>query len=574
MQNQGCPTSLVVVQNPPQQSNPRMRNIVLGIIVGIVAISIITYIADIFLTKDRIPRGIGVAGVNISNMTKAEAEQALVENLGASLSNPVVIRAGTQQTTIDPVIAGLDVDWRATIDGVGEQSLNPFTRLVSIFRTTQVPLASTADKARLDPVLDQALVALHREPVSGRVWLENAKVNMDKSVEGQRVDRSDLETEVVGDWLDAQGVGVEPITVDAPISQNTLDDLAADPAKKAISAPFIVHGRDKVDGVIPPERMGEVVTFPVENDEIRTDVNRQAAQSIALDALSATEQKAQNAKIKFASGAKVVTPEVNGTKINWDATFEDIEDHIIGTKAREIDAIYQDAPATFTAAQAQTATFNEMMGEFTTGGFEAASGKNIALTAQMVDQAVVAPGDTFSLNGYTGPRGSAQGFVKSGIIIDGRSGTAVGGGISQFATTLYNAYYFAGLEDVVHTPHSYYIPRYPAGREATVYEGVIDLSFRNDYPYPVMIQTSADASNVTVRIMGQKTRKVQSINNGRWAQTSPQEKKVPREGCSPSGGSPGFTTSDTRVISDLSGNEIRRETTTTKYDPEPIVRCG
>ena len=44
--------------------------------------------------------------------------------------------------------------------------------------------------------------------------------------------------------------------------------------------------------------------------------------------------------------------------------------------------------------------------------------------------------------------------------------------------------------------------------------------------------------------------------------------------CSPSSGAPGFTTSDTRVIKDLSGKEISRETTTTVYDPQPIVTCG
>ena len=110
---------------------------------------------------------------------------------------------------------------------------------------------------------------------------------------------------------------------------------------------------------------------------------------------------------------------------------------------------------------------------------------NIRKTAEIVNGAMVAPGDTFSLNGYTGPRGAAQGFVESGIILNGRADKAVGGGISQFATTLYNAAYFAGMEDVAHTPHSYYISRYPAGREATVYEGAIDLKFKNTSQYPV-----------------------------------------------------------------------------------------
>ena len=88
----------------------------------------------------------------------------------------------------------------------------------------------------------------------------------------------------------------------------------------------------------------------------------------------------------------------------------------------------------------------------------------------------------------------------------GVAGTAVGGGISQFATTLYNASYFAGMEDVAHTPHSYYISRYPAGREATVYEGAIDLQFKNTSDHPVRIDTSFGGGQITVRFMGVKKR--------------------------------------------------------------------
>ena len=163
--------------------------------------------------------------------------------------------------------------------------------------------------------------------------------------------------------------------------------------------------------------------------------------------------------------------------------------------------------------------------------------------------------------------------MESGIILNGRADTAVGGGISQFATTLYNASYFAGMEDVAHTPHSYYISRYPAGREATVFEGAIDLKFRNTSPHPVLIKASADSSNVTVQLLGVKTVQVESVPGGRWAQTSPYTVTVSGPKCSPSEGAPGFTTSDTRIIRDLGGAEISRQTTTTKYDPSPIVKC-
>ena len=244
-------------------------------------------------------------------------------------------------------------------------------------------------------------------------------------------------------------------------------------------------------------------------------------------------------------------------------------------KKRDWQVVYEDKPAEYTTEEAEKASFDEVMGEFTTGGFSGASGTNISRTASMVDGAIVLPGETFSLNGHTGPRGTAQGFVESDIIIDGRASEAVGGGISQFATTLYNASYFAGMEDVAHTPHSYYISRYPAGREATVYEGAIDLQFRNTFDVPVRIESFVSGDSVTVRIKGQKQVDVQSISGPRTNPTQPEKRTVDKnDHCSPSSGAPGFTTTDTRVIRDLSGKELSRETQTTVYDPQPIVTCS
>ena len=288
--------------------------------------------------------------------------------------------------------------------------------------------------------------------------------------------------------------------------------------------------------------------------------------------MQGSEVPGTNAKISFSGNDKQITPSVDGSIIDWEKTFEGFEDRVSSEDDREWDADYKPDPADFTTEMAEKATFDETVSEFSTGGFSGASGTNIRLVAQEVNGAVVNPGETFSLNGYTGPRGTAQGYVESGIIIDGHAGKAVGGGISQFATTLYNAAYFAGMEDTAHTPHSYYISRYPAGREATVYEGAIDLQFKNTSNHPVRIETDF-GNDITVRFKGVKTVEVESINNGRWAKTEPHRKSV-SEDCSPSSGAPGFTTSDTRVIKDLSGKEISRETTTTVYDPQPIVTCG
>ena len=112
---------------------------------------------------------------------------------------------------------------------------------------------------------------------------------------------------------------------------------------------------------------------------------------------------------------------------------------------------------------------------------------NIGRAAELVDGTVLAPGETFSLNDTVGERTAENGFTEGFIISDGIFKEDLGGGVSQMATTTFNAVFFAGLEDVEHKPHSFYIDRYPVGREATVAWGAVDLRFRNDTPYGVLI---------------------------------------------------------------------------------------
>src|SRR5690606_29363074 len=100
----------------------------------------------------------------------------------------------------------------------------------------------------------------------------------------------------------------------------------------------------------------------------------------------------------------------------------------------------------------------------------------------------------FSLNETVGERTAANGFTEGYIISDGIFRKDLGGGVSQIATTTFNAMFFAGLEDVEHKPHSVYIDRYPVGREATVAWPSVDLKFKNTTPYGVLVKASVEKS--------------------------------------------------------------------------------
>ena len=135
---------------------------------------------------------------------------------------------------------------------------------------------------------------------------------------------------------------------------------------------------------------------------------------------------------------------------------------------------------------------------------------NIHLIADAVDGAVVYPGETWSLNAHVGPRTLEKGYLYAGAIIGPtvqccNSAANIGGGTSQFATTLYNAIFFSGVKDVYHRPHSLYIARYPEGREATLGDGIcegLDVCFENDTNGPIVIDTSYTETSITVAFLG------------------------------------------------------------------------
>ena len=177
---------------------------------------------------------------------------------------------------------------------------------------------------------------------------------------------------------------------------------------------------------------------------------------------------------------------------------------------------------------------------------------NIQQIAKDVDGTVVAPGARFSLNETAGERTEEKGYVEAPFIADGKIEPSIGGGVSQFSTTLYNAAYFAGLQLDSHRPHSFFIDRYPAGREATLNYPDIDLTWTNDTDAPVLIRTKTDEGAVTVRLYGD--------NGGRRVRAETGEREPVTDG--------DFAITVTRVVRYADGKE-ERQPYETRYDSPP-----
>lgn len=127
---------------------------------------------------------------------------------------------------------------------------------------------------------------------------------------------------------------------------------------------------------------------------------------------------------------------------------------------------------------------------------------NVSLACQAIDGTVLLPGDVFSYNDTVGPRVASAGFKEAPVIVRGRLEKGTGGGICQVSSTLYNAALLADLEIVRRRHHAFPVHYVPAGRDATVVDGVVDFRFKNRLTHPVAIDSKVAGGRVTVNIYG------------------------------------------------------------------------
>jgi vancomycin resistance protein YoaR len=469
-----------------------------------------------------------------------------------------------------------------------------------LFSDREVAPVSKGNPVAVGQAIDRVRPQLDRPSVEGTIRFDGARPVPVPPDPGHVVDAAAAPGVVLEHWLDPAPVALPVTPQPVSVTQDGIDTAMREVAQPAVAGPAYVVG-DGRNATLSPTEIGTFLRFdPDGTGGLRPRVDVPVAQAVVDRDLGPTEAEAKDASLRFEGAAATVVPAVTGRQIDYPKTFAGLVDVLRkpadaappttftppptppgGTPAppppatgRAVNAVYTTTPPKVTTEALQALGPATVIGEFQTGGFAADSGQNIKRVADQVNGATVKPGDTFSLNGFTGPRDAGQGYVEAGIIEDGVPARGIGGGISQFATTLYNATYFAGLQEVEHSEHSFWISRYPAGREATVFEGAIDLKFRNDGDTPVLIRTQWTPSSIKVQIYGQKRYDVTSQTGPRTNPVPPGTKNLagnPR--CKPSQGVGGFTITDTRVLTDVRTGQTRSEPRTVRYEPEPQITC-
>ncbi|MEA1903926.1 MAG: VanW family protein, partial [Actinomycetota bacterium] len=215
------------------------------------------------------------------------------------------------------------------------------------------------------------------------------------------------------------------------------------------------------------------------------------------------EAEPVDARFQISGNTIVIIPGKRGTRIDETETATKLlQAGQTGSRLGQLPLV-EDADPDVTTQELEDLGIKHLVSSFTT--YHSCCQDrviNIQLMADTIDEHIVMPGGEFSINGFVGQRTAEKGYVPAGTIVAGELVDTVGGGVSQFATTMYNAIFWAGLQDIDHKPHSYYFSRYPEGIEATVNWQTPQLIFRNNTDKAIMIDTQYTGKSITVRIFG------------------------------------------------------------------------
>lgn len=499
-----------------KKTTGRRRTWLLVIIVGVVVVLGGTWVGAHFAAGDQVPTNSSVEGVAIGGLTTDEAEQKLRDELAPKYTAQVTVTAANgDSTTLEPLATGLTLDFAKAVRAAGGgSSWNP----VEIWRTftggDESELPKSVDEEQVRSALEGAADTFAREATDATLAFDAGSIARTDGVPATELDVEGTIPAIV-EALEQGATEAEALVSETPPAVTTamVDEAVKSYAEPAVSGPITITGPNG-SFQITPGQVAAVTTFEVEGGALVPKTDAEALMELTAGAQSGLELAViKDASYTMSGGTITVVPSMGGSSIDpkelaaatQTAAAESGDER---TAAVEVTK----KAAQFTTADAEKLKPTEVIGEFTTK-FPHAAYRNTNLTraASSVNGTVLMPGEVFSLNDTLGERTSANGYVDGYVINGGVLVKESGGGISQSSTTLFNAAFFAGYEDVEHKPHSLYFSRYPAGREATIYYGNLDMRFRNNTDFPAYIEGYVNQSSpgergtITFKIHSQKT---------------------------------------------------------------------
>jgi vancomycin resistance protein YoaR len=479
------------------------------ILVGIAALAALVLGLAFAGSPSRLAGGVRIAGVDVGGKTSREARALLERRAKALAAVPVTFRVGSRSWQLQPRHLGVRVDWAAAVDAVRRQGegfgpLRGFKRLDMRFFGADVAPPTQVYDIALRLKLNQIEAAVNSRHREAAIVLRGLTPEIVPGRPGHMLDRRAAAGTIVRALasLKREPVGL-PVRVDEP--KVTVGDLTVAQAqvRTALSAPVkLTLGTTRWN--LRPARTARLLRLPADGRrDLQIGGPGASAWFIAL--ARRVDKPPVNADWSISSSGIRVIPDRPGYLLDVPRSAERLLRAALVTapELRSAKLIVERADAERSTADARAMNITGLVASYQTiYGGEPNRIHNVQLVSRLVDEHVIAPGQTFSFNGATGARTADKGFKEAPVIINGELQTGLGGGVCQVSTTVFNAAYEAGLPILARTNHALYIDHYPQGRDATVNYPDIDLKFVNDTGNWLLLRTWVGSSSLTVALYG------------------------------------------------------------------------
>ncbi|UUU26864.1 VanW family protein [Streptomyces sp. DSM 40750] len=540
------------------------------------------YVAGLLLTGGEVEAGTTVRGVEIGGLSRAEATSKLEKHLAEAGSRKLAVKVGDRTGTVAPRQAGLAFDAQQTVDRAARTGADPFSVIGGFFRSggdVEPVVRVDEDKARA--ALGKLATTLDQTVRDGAVTFAGGQVREVAPRRGYALDVEAAVGTLRTSFLDgtADRATALPTRETRPkVTAAEVQRAVREFARPAVSAPVVLTAggqRFTIDQAV----LSEYLTMrPDDTGRLTPKLDGKglrAAPTVARP-LAEITGPAENASLRLDGDRAVVSGDGRpGMEVTDKALGKAVLPLLTKSgSARTGEVVTRQIQPEVTRENATRLGLTEKMSSFTVN-FEPAAYRttNVGRAVELINGSVVMPGETWSFNRTVGERTEANGFVEGIMILNDQFTKASGGGVSAVATTVFNAMFFAGVKPVEYGAHSFYIERYPEGREATVAWGSLDLRFTNDSGNALYIQAESTDTSVTVAFLGtKKYDEVRSVKGPRTQVKQPAQKTSTDKECVPQTPLEGFDVTVERVFYD-DGKAVKREPFRTHYTPRDEIIC-
>jgi vancomycin resistance protein YoaR len=582
----------VRVESPLVASSVRRRGrsalLTLVLAVGLAALLVLLLGLAFSGSTRELAEGTRIGGVDVGGLTERQAVAALNERFAERADDPMAFVGASESFSFAATQLGVKPDWRGAVAaaaraGGGFGPIRGFRRLRTRFFGAEVLPRIAVSNAALEYALDKIAARVDRAPASAALVRRGLSVTTVPERSGRELDRdaaAELVVRRLGSLEPPRGPTLLPVLVaEAPVTARMLAP-AARRARIAFSGPVFLKAAAR-SWRLSRLRVARLVSLPREGRRQLAIAGPAASEYFAALARR-VGQPPRDARFAVSGESVEVVPAKDGTTLNVPASARRLLRAATSRLNRTATLPVVGAEPELTTAEALAMGIDRRLATYKT--FNSGTSDritNLRLGVTLLDDSLVAPGGTFSLNDAIGERTTERGFRSAPVIIGTEYAEEVGGGTSQVATTVFNAAWEAGLRITERNPHSLYISRYQLGRDATVYWPSLDLKFVNDTKKWILVKGFPEWDGIRISIYGGESRRVVSSPGTMEVTGRPPVERV-KDAALPKGktvvesaGTAPTRTSVTRTIYAADGSLLRTETWNTSYKGETrVVRVG